>query len=142
MLAECMKCGGSREIKLKIDGDKAVPVCTDCGTPQTHFSRVMINTMRSNKDVIHGSSGEEHVPFGFPCTKCMKTEELVYDKKANIAKCSVCGTPANVSPYTMRGLELTGHVKRSSELSSSYDGGGSEPPPSEQSKGKVKRQVK
>lgn len=121
MLAECRKCGSSREIKLKIEGDKATPICTTCGEPQDHFSRVMINTMKSNKDIMH-SAGDEHVPFGFPCGPCGKQQEMVYDKKTKNAKCSVCGAPANVSPFMLRSLELTGHVKRSSESTEEYEG--------------------
>ena len=122
MLAECTKCGSSREIKLKVDGDSFTPVCTACGTVQGHFSKIMINTMKSNKDIIQ-TAGNEHIPFGFMCEKCKKQQELVYDKKAGVAKCGVCGTTANVSPYTLRSLELTGHSKRSSELTNEYDGG-------------------
>jgi len=142
MLAECRKCGSSREIKLKINGEEMTPICTTCGEAQPHFSRVMINTMRANKDIMH-SAGDEHVPFGFPCSTCKKTQELVYDKKSKSAKCSVCGAPANVSPFMLRSLELTGHVKRSSESTEDYEGRVSgEDTIGTQGKGKIKRQAK
>ena len=141
MLAECRKCGSAKEIKLKIEGDQAVPTCIECGTPQTHFSKVMINTMRSNKDIMHSSGGEEHVPFGFPCATCRKTMELVYDRATKSAKCGTCGTPAKVNPYMLRGLELTGHVKPASENAGRYDGGEGDVVGTE-GKGKIKRQAK
>jgi ribosomal protein S27E len=111
----------SKEIKLRVNGTDAVAVCTSCGTEQTHFSKIMINTMRSNKDIIF-SDAESHIPFGFPCSHCKKTTELVYDRKEKKARCSTCNTEANVSPYTMRSLEVTGHVKRAAENTEAYEG--------------------
>jgi len=139
MLAECRKCGSSKEIKLKITGDVAIPVCTECGDEQPNFSKIMINTMRANKDIMHGASGEEHVPFGFPCTGCKKTQELVYDRKTKSAKCSACGATANVNPYMLRSLELTGHVKPASEMTDAFEGGGSKNTMGPEGKGKIKR---
>jgi len=122
MLAECKHCGTSREIKLKMIDGEYKPVCMECGEVQDGMSKVVVNVMKSNRDIVVDAV-DSHSPFGARCEKCGKIQEALFDKKQRAAVCCVCGEKMKVTPYMLRSLELTGHVRPAKESAADFDGG-------------------